>query len=452
MLSILGRPWRDDCDGVTRRSFLRIGSLAMGGLSLPGLLQAQEQSKTRRSHKSVIMIFLAGGPPHQDMFDLKADAPSEVRGELKPIATNVDGIQICELFPLLAAQMDKLAIIRSIVGSNGDHFAFQCLTGRDPRKGMQPKGGWPCLGSILSKVEGGLTPAVPAAVGLSPKTQHRPWGDNGSPGCLGPALAPFAPEGDEIKADMVLKDISLERLRDRKSLLSSFDQFRREADASGAMNGVDAYQSQAMDVLSSSRLAEALDLSKEDPRTVARYGRGSNAFQDDGPWARMDQFLMARRLVEAGARCVTLSFGRWDWHGHTFKKSRENFPMLDQGVSALVADLHARGLDKDVSVVVWGEFGRTPKINAEGGRDHWPQVSCALLAGGGMKTGQVVGATNRLGEYASERPVRYEEVFATLYHNLGIDPQHTTIEDLSGRPTYLLDEDARPIRELTGRA
>jgi uncharacterized protein (DUF1501 family) len=214
------------------------------------------------------------------------------------------------------------------------------------------------------------------------------------------------------------------------------------------MEGLDAYHQKALDVLTSSRLADAFDLSKEDPKTVARYGKGSDKFQDDGPWARLDQFLMARRLVEAGARCVTLAFGRWDWHGGTFKRSRENFPMLDQGVSALVEDLHARGLDKDVSVVVWGEFGRTPKINKDGGRDHWPQVSCALLAGGGMRTGQVIGATNRLGEYASERPVRFEEVFATLYRNLGIDPHQATIQDLDGRPQYLIEPEFLPLREL----
>jgi hypothetical protein len=449
MLTILGERHPDFCDGVTRRSFLKIGGLALGGLSLPQVLRAQQQSGSKRpAHKSVIMIFLAGGPPHQDMWDLKPDAPSEVRGEFKPIRTNVPGIEICELFPGMARIMDKLAIIRSMVGANGDHYAYQCLTGRDHRKGLQPKGGWPYIGSILTKLEGAVNPAVPAAVGLSPRTQHRPWGDNGQPGCLGAPFAPFTPEGDEIKADMILKDISLDRLRDRKSLLSSFDTFRRQADASGAMDGLDSYQQQAMDVLTSSRLADAFDLSKEDPKTVARYGTGSSKFQDDGPWARLDQFLMARRLVEAGARCVTLSFGRWDWHGKTFARSRENFPMLDQGVTALVEDLHSRGLDKDVSVVVWGEFGRTPKINADGGRDHWPTVSTALLAGGGMRTGRVIGATNRLGEHAADRPVRFEEVFATLYRNLGINAHQTTITDLAGRPHYLLDPDDQPIKEL----
>ena len=449
MLTILGERHPDFCDGVTRRSFLRIGGLALGGLSLPQILRAQDLSGSRRpDHKSVIMIFLAGGPPHQDMWDLKPDAPSEIRGELRPIRTSVPGIEICELFPRMAKIMDRLAIIRSMVGCNGEHYAYQCLTGRDHRKGVQPKGGWPYIGSILSKLEGSANPAVPPAIGLSPRTAHRPWGDNGTPGCLGAAYGPFTPEGEEIKADMVLKDISLDRLRDRKSLLASVDTFRRNADSTGAMDGLDSYQQQAMDVLTSSRLAEAFDISKEDPRTIERYGRGSDKFQDDGPWTRLDQFLMARRLVEAGARCVTLSFGRWDWHGRTFDRSRENFPMLDQGVSALVEDLHARGLDKDVTVVVWGEFGRTPKINAEGGRDHWPQVSCALLAGGGMRTGKVIGATNRLGEYAADRPVRFEEVFATLYHNLGIDPYHTTITDLAGRPHYILEPDDQPLREL----
>ena len=202
-------------------------------------------------------------------------------------------------------------------------------------------------------------------------------------------------------------------------------------------------------MLTSSRLADAFDLSKEDPKIVERYGKGTEKLTADGPWKRLDQFLMARRLVEAGARCVTLGFSRWDWHGGNFKRGRENFPMLDQGVSALVEDLHARGLDRDVSVVVWGEFGRTPKINKNAGRDHWAKVSCAMLAGGGMKTGQVIGSTNRLGEEAASRPVRFGEVFATLYHNLGIDPHQTTVPDLAGRPQYLVDPEHAVMKELT---
>jgi hypothetical protein len=447
MLTILGGDRSRDEHGVTRRSFLSIGGLAMGGLALPKVLQAEELSGVKRSHKAVIMIFLAGGPPHQDMWDLKPDAPSEIRGPFDPINTNVDGLQLCELFPRMSKIADKLAVIRSIVGATGDHYAYQCLTGRSHR-GMQPQGGWPSIGSIVSKLEGPVSAAVPPSVGLSPKTQHRPWGDNGQPGFLGAAYTPFTPEGDEIKADMVLRDVTLERLRDRRALLTSFDTFRRAADTTGFMEGLDAFQQRAIDVLASNRLAEAFDTSKEDPKTIARYGKGSDKFQDDGPWARLDQFLMARRLVEAGARVVTLAFGRWDWHGSTKKKSEENFPLLDQGVSALVEDLHARGLDKDVSVVVWGEFGRTPIINKDGGRDHWPQVNSALVACGGMRTGQVIGATDKNAGAVVERPVRFEEVFATIYNRLGIDPHRATIDDLSGRPQYLVDPEYLPLREL----
>jgi hypothetical protein len=445
MLTILGRPQRHPfCDGLKRRDFLKIGGLAMGGLALPELLRAEAAAGIHGSHKAVIMIFLPGGPPHQDFLDLKPDAPAEVRGDLSPIKTNVSGIEICELMPRLAAMMDKLVVIRSIVGATGDHYAFQCLTGRTHRQ--QPPGGWPSIGSTLSKLKGAADPAVPPFVGLSPKMGHMPWADSGQPGFLGIAHAPFKPDGDG-KADMVLDGISLDRLRDRRALLTAFDRFRRDADSTGTMQGMDVFNQQALGVLTSSKLADALDLSKEDPKVVERYGRGDAKNRDDGGPKLMSHFLVARRLVEAGARCVTCAFSRWDWHGQNFKAAREDMPLLDQGVSALVEDLHQRGLDRDVSVVVWGEFGRTPKINKDAGRDHWPQVSCAMLAGGGMRTGQVIGATNRLAEYAVQRPVTFGEVFATLYHNLGIDVNTTTIRDLTGRPQYLVDH-VQPMREL----
>jgi hypothetical protein len=445
MLTILGRPQRHPfCDGVKRRDFLKIGGLAMGGLALPELLRAEAAAGIRNSHKAVIMIFLPGGPPHQDFLDLKPNAPAEVRGDFSPIKTNVSGIEICELLPRLAGMMDKLVVIRSIVGATGDHYAFQCMTGRTHRQ--QPAGGWPSMGSVLSKLKGCADPAVPAFVGLAPKMGHMPWADPGQPGFLGIAHAPFKPSGDG-KGDMVLDGISLDRLRDRRALLTAFDRFRRDADSTGTMQGMDVFNQQALGVLTSSKLADALDLSKEDPRIVERYGPGDAKNRDDGGPKLMSHFLMARRLVEAGARCVTCAFSRWDWHGQNFQAARQDMPLLDQGVSALVEDLHHRGLDRDVSVVVWGEFGRTPKINKDAGRDHWPQVSCAMLAGGGMRTGQVIGATNRLAEYAVQRPVTFGEVFATLYHNLGIDPNTTTIRDLTGRPQYLVDH-AQPLAEL----
>ena len=202
-------------------------------------------------------------------------------------------------------------------------------------------------------------------------------------------------------------------------------------------------------MLTSSRLVDALDLSKEDPRLVERYGPNNTQPHDDALCGMLQNFLIARRLVEAGVRVVTVNFSRWDWHGDNFGKASQDMPLLDQGVSALVQDLSDRGLDRDVSVVVWGEFGRTPKINSSAGRDHWPQVSCALLAGGGMRTGQVIGSTNRLGEYAQDRPVTFGEVLATLYHNMGIDVRSTTVRDLSGRPQYLVEPGTLPLPEVT---
>jgi hypothetical protein len=337
-----------------------------------------------------------------------------------------------------------MAIIRSIVGCNGDHYAVQCLTGRTTQN--MPPGGWPSLGSVLSKLQGPVNKYVPPFVGLSPKMGHMPWADAGTPGFLGVSHAPFKPDGAG-KQDMVLNGVTLDRLADRRALLTGFDKLRRDIDGSGLMSGVDTFYQQAFGMLTSSKLLEALDLKNEDPKLVERYGKGDPKNRDDGGPKLMEHFLIARRLCEAGARCVTLAFSRWDHHGDNFGALRQDLPLLDQGLSALIEDIHARGLDKDISVVVWGEFGRTPTINKEAGRDHWPRVSCALLAGGGMKLGQVIGATDRLGGEATERPVQFGEVFATLYHNLGIDPNRTTIPDLTGRPQYLVDGH-QPMKEL----
>jgi len=419
----------------------------MGGLALPNLLRAEAQSGIRRSHKAVIMIFLPGGPSHQDIFDLKMDAPQEIRGEFKPISTSVPGMQITEYLPLLARQAHRYSIIRSMVGALDRHYAVQCLTGRH-NGGNEPPGGWPCIGSVLSRVEGQVDKTMPPFVGLSPKMGHTPWSDNGEPGFLGVGHAPFQPNKGAGQEDMVLNGINLERLEDRKGLLASFDTFRRDVDASGMMEGLDAFNQQAMGILTSSRLLEALDVGKEDPRVRESYGHGDPRNRDDGAPKMMEHFLIARRLVEAGARCVTVAFSRWDHHGRNFDALRQDLPLLDRGLSALLEDLHQRGLDQDVSVVVWGEFGRTPTINKDGGRDHWPRVSCALLAGGGMMTGQVIGATDRLGGEASERPVQFGEVFATLYHRLGIDVGKVTVPDLSGRPQFLVDRGMLPMPEL----
>lgn len=448
MLTILGRSHRL-CDGVSRRSFLKIGALGIGAasFSLADLFRAEARASTSSSHKAVINIFLGGGPPHQDMWEIKTEAPVDVRGEFKPIATNVTGIQIGECFPRIAAMMDKFAVIRSVVGASGGHDALQCTTGYPPSS-LGPLGGRPSLGAILTKVQGPVDPSVPPFVGMAAPTQHGPWSDSGRPGFLGPSYAAFKPDGAGM-ANMKLNGITTDHLADRRRLLASFDGMRREIDASEALRSMDSATERAFGVLSSSKLLEALDLSREPAKVRERYGDGKPyKFQFDGAPTVNDQLLMARRLVEAGVRCVSLSFGRWDSHGKNFDLVRDHGGKLDQCLTALVEDLEVRGMLDDVTVVAWGEFGRTPKINNGAGRDHWPQVSCAILAGGGMKTGQAIGATNRLGEHAANRPVSFGEIFATLYHNLGLNPETTTVNDPTGRPQHLVEHPV--MRELVG--
>lgn len=436
MLTVNGTPTRL-CDGVSRRDVLKIGALGMGGMSLTQLLAAQGHAAPA-SPKAVIMIYLVGAPPHQDMYDLKMDAPSEIRGEFRPIETNVPGIEICEHLPRLAAIMDKLVPLRTVYGSpNGAHDSFICYTGRSFQQ--QPSGGWPALGSVVSKLQGPTHPAVPPFVGLAPKAGHPPYGSPGLPGFLGSPHAAFRPSGDGM-ADMLLNGITADRLGSRKDLLRGLDTFRRDVDQSGMMDGMDAFTQQAFGILTSSRVVDALDVSREPEAIRQRYGKGFTANYGDGAPRNLEHFLMARRLVEAGVRVVTLNFGRWDFHSSNFSEAKNtHLPYFDQGLSALIEDLHERGLDKDVAVVAWGEFGRTPKINSDAGRDHWPRVGGGLLAGGGFRTGQVIGETDRLAGEPIKRPVHFGEVFSSLYEHLGLNPHHAVLRDLSGRPQLLVD-------------
>ena len=430
MLKILGPSQGRFCDGVSRRNFLQLGALAAGGLSLPQLLQAEAQSGVRNSNKAIIMVFLPGGPSHQDMFDIKEDAPKEIRGEFKSIATKVPGVRICEHMPKLAANWDKFAAIRSLVGKADDHSSFHCMTGRSQFK-PQPSGGWPSLGAVVSKMQGSAALGMPPSVGCN--------GKEARPGFLGASCGPFVPSGPGA-SDMSLNGVTSARLDDRKGLLADFDKFRRDADSSGLMDGLDTFNRQAFEVVTSSKLVEALDTKKENRKVADRYrGTDGNILRD---------FLLARRLVEAGVRCVTLNFGGWDTHSQNFTALKRQLPNFDIGMSALVEDLHQRGMADDVTVIAFGEFGRTPRINMGAGRDHWSRVSCALLAGGGMKTGQMIGATDRTGGEASDRPVHLGEVFSTLYNRMGIDTQTATLTDLGGRPQYLVDLQHHPIREL----
>ena len=478
----------DYCDGVSRRGFLRIGSLAFGGLTLSDVLRAESNQRQGNSHKSVIMIVLPGGPPHLDMFDMKPEAPTEIRGEFKPIPTNVSGIQITELMPRTAALMDRCAIVRSLHGARNDHNVHLCLTGWETHPaqgdsapfGTFPRGGWPSIGSVVSRLQGGVSPAVPPFVSLAPKNaESTTRASLNQAGFLGIGHAGFEPnrrkrndvvyqsgvkgealaKQQEGSADIVLRDISLDRLDDRKHLYASLDRFRRDVDADGGLAALDTVQQQAFGILTSSELAKALDWGQEDLQLRRNYGISEAELPAKGGPELIKQFVVARRLVEAGVRCVTLAFSQWpleresrggfnwDWHSGNFKKARINLPMLDMGLSALITDLEQRGMLDDVSIVVWGEFGRTPRINGMAGRDHWPNAASAFLAGGGMRTGQVIGSTDRHGSEPDDRPVHYREVFATLYHQMGIDMQQLVLKDLDGRPHNLLDG-SRPIREL----
>ena len=364
---------------------------------------------------------VGGGPSHLDTFDLKPEAAREFRGEFRPIPTNVPGMDICEHMPLLAQSADKYAIIRSLTGSIADHSDFPTQTGY-PRQDLQSLGGRPSIGSVVAKLLGS-GPGAPPFVAY-----------NGSySGYLGSVYKPYRPQGGELRLS---GQMTATRLRSRTELLGYLDGMRREVDNSGQMDALDAYAQQAVDLVTSGQVADALDLNKEDPKIRERYG-------NDGK-----MFLTSRRLVEAGVRVVTFNWGSWDTHSNNFGHLRNQLPKFDCATNALLHDLYERGLDKDVSVVIWGEFSRTPRINNnKGGRDHWLDVAMCLLAGGGMRTGQAIGKSSKNGEHAVERPVHIQEVFATLYHNLGIEVRSTTITDPAGRPQYLVDR-REPIHEL----
>ncbi len=442
--------------------------MGIGGLSLADLLRLEAKAGVTQSNKAVINIHLDGGPPQMDMIDLKPQAPVEIRGEFSPIATTVPGIQISELMPRIATITDRFALVRSLVDSAGRHDAFQCQSGF-PFQDMASIGGRPAMGSVIAKLRGSASDNAPPFVDLM---QGRPLVRNSArPGFLGPAYGPFRPDisdmfarpleagmkrelaakganhATSLKLNAVLSDV---RLDDRAGLLDALDRVRREVDASGMMDAMDRFTQQAAGILLSGQFADAMDLSQEDPRTVARYTAPTptaNRFTTADDEFSMRKLLLARRLVEAGVRCVSVSFSDFDTHSSNFERMRHMLPILDRGLHALVTDLAERGRLDDVSIVAWGEFGRSPKINAKGGRDHWPRVGMAMLAGGGMAGGQVIGATDRTASAAVARPVSYQDVFATLYRNLGLAADKTTIVDPTGRPQYLLNA-GQAIAEL----
>ena len=420
------------CDGVTRRDVLKIGALGFGAFTLADLFRFEAKAAAPKRHKAVINIHLTGGPSHIDTFDMRPNLPSEFRGEFSPIKTNVSGIEICELLPKLAAMADKYAIVRSLVGMFKVHSAFQVMTGYPTPIGRVDNYR-PSFGSLVAKLTEGenTSPISHVAYNASAGVYA-----GGQPGYLGARYQGCNPEDaiDRLRRNPVLTN---KRLDGRMDLLKSLDRIRRDIDTSKRMDALDSFTQQAVEVVTSGATADALDLSKEDPAVVERYGD------------RNRNLLSARRLIQAGVRAVTMS-GPWeDWDTHTanFRRIKDrNLPYMDHGLSTFLWDLDRLGMLDDVAVVVWGEFGRTPRINEKAGRDHWPRASFALFAGGGMRTGQVIGKTDRTASSVEDNPIHCQQVFATLYHCLGIDLD-TQVVDNFGRPQYLL-ENRRPIREL----
>jgi uncharacterized protein (DUF1501 family) len=422
------------CDGVSRRNFLQVGAVGLAGLSLADLLRADEAQKRDPAYtrKSIINVYLGGGPSHMDTFDLKPEAPKEFRGEFKPIDTNVAGIQICEHLPKLASMMDRLAIIRSLTGVFEEHSPHQTETGWS-ESSLRTSGGRPSLGSVVAKLHGANNGSAPTFVDLTGHTRH---------GFLGSVYGAFRPDGEGRANLTLVGGVTVGRLDDRQRLLTGLDKLKREADASGSMKAMDSFAQRAVGVITSGEVARALDLTQEDPRLRQRYlGGGASPHHEN------DRFLVARRLISAGVRCVSLAWGGWDTHGNNFGHLKMQLPPMDQGLGTLVEDLDAHGLLKDTIVIVWGEFGRTPRVNPSAGRDHWPRAMSVLVAGGGMQMGQVIGATNRLGEVPKDRPVHLQEIFATLYQHMGIEPKYTTLVDNNGRPQYLVEHN-NSVREL----
>ena len=445
MLTIQGSSMGRFCDGLSRRNFLSIGAMGLGfgGLTWPDmsrLLAAQKGPKPR--YKAVINLHLEGGPPQMDTFDMKPESHVALRSEFVPIRTKVPGIHICELLPRLAGLTDKFTIIRSVVGNIDRHNFDTTQLGYPgmnlPEPAMRSIGGAPSVGAVISKILGsrdGMPAYVWDKVGGSQEPVQTGW--------LGGRYAPFTPEHSLAKFQRILPE---ERLHNRMDLLRNLDTFKRELDTTGNMAAMDAFMQEALNLILSGKIGEALDLSREPEATRKKYLRGATP-----RWAKQtERLLLARRLVEHGARYVALNWGGYlgfDSHDNNYPKMRAILPPFDAALAALIEDLYDRGLDKDVLVVAWGEFGRTPTVNEKGGRDHWPAVQSALLIGGGLKAGQVIGATDRMAGEVTERPVHVHEILATIYRHCGIDPEQTQLIDPQGRPRYLLDH-RKPVEEL----
>ncbi|MEQ8785700.1 MAG: DUF1501 domain-containing protein [Pirellulaceae bacterium] len=449
----------------SRRSFLEAGLLGLTGLGLGDLLRMRAQAASSpaasdASDTAVILIWLQGGPSHMETYDLKPEAPVEYRGEMRPIQTKTPGMDLCELLPQHAALADKFTIIRSISHKFANHAggAGRFLSGRDPLRPLERTSQFPTIGTIVGRMRENRKVGVPNYVGNQPNVY------GGGAAYLGESALPFVVPGDPNADNFQVPNLSLapqlrDRLDDRLALLSAFDQMRSRRELAASGSEMDKFNQQAMNLLTSDKARDAFDMSQEDPRTRERYGRHR--------WGQ--RALLARRLVEAGVSFVTMqmqnpglpgTIGNWDIHavnGHLFDDTRSRLPVFDQAVSALIEDVHARGLDKKVMVIVSGEFGRSPRINPQKGtrsgvmqpgRDHWPGAMSVLVSGGGLRMGQVIGSTTAKGEYAKDDKLDPNDLLATVYRFLGIDYSYA-FRDHAGRPLPILPY-GQPIQQLIG--
>jgi hypothetical protein len=428
--------------GMSRRTLLKVGSLALGNFTLADYLRCRAQAASAarpRQETAVIHVFMGGGPSQIDLYDLKPAAPAEIRGEFSPISTSVPGVQICEHLPHLAGALEHLTIVRSVSHGEASHLpaSHWMMTGYRPPPSTTTNLN-PYCGAIVAKTRGANVAGMPAYVSI-PRRQLL-----GAAAYLGAAYNPFTIESDPNSANYAVRNLNFPggvdavRLEDRQGLLRQLDRLRRDSDRYGEFAGLDKFSREAVEMVTSTRAQEAFDLGREPTATRELYGRTSAG----------QGCLLARRLVEAGVTFVTvLSGGEWDTHSDNFSMLKNrSLPPVDRALAALVTDLYRRGLDRRVLLLVSGEFGRTPKINPLAGRDHWPGAFSVLFAGGGMKVGQVIGATDRSAMWPTTHPYSPGDVLATVYDFLGIDTQQE-FHDRSGRPMRIL-ADGRPIREL----
>ena len=445
--------FRRSLRGVDRRTFLQVGSLGLSGLALGDLLRAESTSSNAARDKSVIILWMRGGPSQHETWDPKPLAPEEYRGIFGAASTSVPGIQICDLLPKCGAVQDKWSIVRSLHHTDAGHSAGDqlCFTGY-PNEGSPDQNTKPSCGSIVAKQLQHKNPQLPAYVMIP---RQVPGTDSAY---LGPGCQPFETQADPASDGPFNvpnlswpSGLSVGRVDDRKSLLEQLDKLRKTVDYSRQMEAVDAFQQQAWEMVTSDRARDAFNLDAEPKAVRERYGF-MPAYVAPTPdrcgvpaWSQ--RLLLARRLVEAGVRLVTVDCRWWDTHVKGYETMRDGFlPRWDQAYSALIEDLDDRGLLESTFVLAWGEFGRTPKVNSTGGRDHYPNVFSAALAGGGVKGGRVVGSSDSKGAYPLENPKSPGDVLATLYRHLGIDV-HASYLDHSGRPHPVLPS-GKVIEEL----